>query len=133
MIACMSRKASTCLFVVLCVSGARHSAAASDDVIFRGGFDIPVCGNGALQGIEVCDDGNVTVGDGCSDKCEVENGFVCTAQSPSECAAICADGIKAGAEQCDDANFVNGDGCSSSCQIETGYMCVGSPSVCTKL
>jgi cysteine-rich repeat protein len=32
----------------------------------------PVCGNGAREGSEQCDDGNVTSGDGCSASCAVE-------------------------------------------------------------
>jgi cysteine-rich repeat protein len=36
--------------------------------------DIPVCGNGIVQGGEFCDDGNTTPGDCCSDTCTVEAG-----------------------------------------------------------
>src|SRR5690554_1562249 len=31
-----------------------------------------VCGDGVIEGAEVCDDGNTTSGDGCSDICEIE-------------------------------------------------------------
>ncbi len=34
--------------------------------------DGPVCGNGALEGVEECDDGNSFVGDGCNDTCAFE-------------------------------------------------------------
>jgi len=34
---------------------------------------IPVCGNGVLDGIEECDDGGTSPGDGCSPTCELEN------------------------------------------------------------
>jgi cysteine-rich repeat protein len=36
--------------------------------------DIPVCGNGILQGGEFCDDGNLIDGDCCSSTCTVEAG-----------------------------------------------------------
>ncbi len=38
----------------------------------------PVCGNGELEGVEECDDGNTTGGDGCSSTCRIESaGDVC--------------------------------------------------------
>ena len=33
----------------------------------------PQCGNAILEGVEVCDDGNLTDGDGCSSTCEIED------------------------------------------------------------
>ena len=36
------------------------------------------CGNGAVTGIETCDDGNTTAGDGCSATCQIESGWVCS-------------------------------------------------------
>ena len=37
------------------------------------------CGNGILEPAkgEICDDGNIKVGDGCDDLCKVEFGWVC--------------------------------------------------------
>ena len=32
----------------------------------------PVCGNGILEGVEECDDGNIVSGDGCSSTCTIE-------------------------------------------------------------
>jgi cysteine-rich repeat protein len=47
-----------------------------------------ICGDGAIEaGIETCDDGNTVLGDGCSDLCQVETGFVCTG-NPSVCASV---------------------------------------------
>src|SRR3990172_4383203 len=34
----------------------------------------PVCGNGAREGAEECDDGDTVAGDGCSAACTVEQG-----------------------------------------------------------
>ena len=35
------------------------------------------CGNGLVEGMEACDDGNTSSGDGCSNQCVVEDGYVC--------------------------------------------------------
>ena len=37
-----------------------------------------VCGDAVKGTVEGCDDGNTVPGDGCSDHCEVESGWVCT-------------------------------------------------------
>jgi fibro-slime domain-containing protein len=37
------------------------------------------CGNGAIEGTEACDDGNLDDGDGCSKTCTLEGGFMCSA------------------------------------------------------
>eukprot|EP01025_Chloroclados_australasicus_P031099 TRINITY_DN313_c0_g1_i1.p1 TRINITY_DN313_c0_g1~~TRINITY_DN313_c0_g1_i1.p1 ORF type:complete len:856 (-),score=118.16 TRINITY_DN313_c0_g1_i1:1334-3685(-) len=47
-----------------------------------------VCGNGQLEEVEQCDDGNKVSGDGCSSQCRIEGGFTCTAESPSVCTRI---------------------------------------------
>jgi cysteine-rich repeat protein len=47
----------------------------------------PMCGNGVLEGTEMCDDGNTTTGDGCSDQCMVEAGFYCFGNGPTKCRA----------------------------------------------
>jgi cysteine-rich repeat protein len=44
----------------------------------------PSCGDGSIEGTEVCDDGNSTGGDGCSSTCTVEAGYNCGAE-PSVC------------------------------------------------
>lgn len=53
----------------------------------------PLCGDGVLGGLEICDDANQLSGDGCNSVCEVEPGYTCTGQ-PSVCTDIdeCADG-----------------------------------------
>jgi len=81
---------------------------------------------------ETCDDTNIIAGDGCSDLCQQELGFVCTG-SPSMCATVCNDGVVAGMEDCDDMGVVPGDGCSATCQQETGFVCDGMPSLCVEI
>ncbi|EYF06985.1 DUF4215 domain-containing protein [Chondromyces apiculatus] len=75
-----------------------------------------LCGNGALETYEVCDDGNLVDGDGCQADCTITPG--------------CGNGLLEGTEVCDDGNTASGDGCSGACAIETGYFCAGTPSVC---
>jgi cysteine-rich repeat protein len=41
----------------------------------------PICGDGALDIGEMCDDGNSSNGDGCSASCQVEDGFACSIPS----------------------------------------------------
>jgi cysteine-rich repeat protein len=69
-----------------------------------------VCGDGVIEGNEVCDDGNTIDGDGCSSTCTVEG-------------AECGNGIIETGEECDDANTDNGDGCSSVCSLEVAPGC----------
>jgi cysteine-rich repeat protein len=72
-----------------------------------------VCGDGIVEGDELCDDGNGVSGDGCDDNCFPEPGFSCT--QGLICSPICGDGIVAGGEQCDDGNLVDDDGCPNDC------------------
>jgi hypothetical protein len=64
----------------------------------------PVCGDGRLEGDEVCDDGreNATY-DHCSAKCDGPHLF-------------CGDSRRDGPETCDDGNDDDGDGCAE-CQL----------------
>jgi cysteine-rich repeat protein len=73
------------------------------------------CGDGELQGEELCDDGNDLPGDGCSTSCSTEPGWDCGGLI---CVTRCGDQIQAGQEACDDGNTDNGDGCSSTCTVE---------------
>ena len=44
---------------------------------------VPVCGNGDIEGIEECDDGNTNDGDGCSSTCTIEStGDLCDGVTP---------------------------------------------------
>jgi len=77
---------------------------------------------------EGCDDADKNSGDGCSNTCQEEDGWVCDGSdgSLSICrAAQCGDGIKVGSEVCDDGNANNEDGCSNICVVEPGFICTG--------
>ena len=53
------------------------------------------CGNGNIETGEQCDDGNQVDGDGCSSRCQIEQGFNCTAQ-PTPDTQPCAQSIYSG-------------------------------------
>ena len=95
-----------------------------------------VCGDGAVEGDEQCDDGtgdpnSMVDGDGCAADCTVETGWSCVGE-PSTCgAAECGDGYPVGTEECDDRDTNDGDGCSSTCTVEQYWACDdGAPSFC---
>src|SRR5687768_16436413 len=53
------------LFAVGCAGELTGTGEGDDD-------PSATCGNGAVEGTEVCDDGNATNGDGCSSSCTTE-------------------------------------------------------------
>ncbi len=90
-----------------------------------------VCGDGALDPGEACDDGNTRDGDGCSTSCAVEAGFTCVGQPSSctptnqvECGGITCDpnatciNTLTGAQQCFCNTGFTGDG--STCETDDG-------------
>ena len=97
------------------------------------------CGDGIVDdGNEACDDFNTANGDGCSNSCTVETGYVCNLDKygKSVCYVHCGDGIlnTTLGEVCDDGNASNGDGCKSDCTVESNWQCtsvVGAQTVCT--
>ena len=96
------------------------------------------CGDGFVNDpSEVCDDGNLSTGDGCNAACLLEVGEPCTddtdcasnlcnvAAMPPVCAPPvgCGNGLLEAGEGCDDGNNMNGDGCTAACEIEDGNPC----------
>jgi cysteine-rich repeat protein len=83
-----------------------------------------LCGNGAEDPGELCDDGNAQYGDGCS-HCQVEPGWTCPVfGQPCLSMYACGNGLLSPGEACDDGNSVGGDGCSADCKrIEPGWRC----------
>ncbi|MBA3453033.1 MAG: DUF4215 domain-containing protein [Deltaproteobacteria bacterium] len=95
---------------------------------------LPGCGNGTLGNLELCDDGNTAVGDGCDATCTPEEDWNCDQSEPSVCQMEgCGDGILQLNETCDDDNVAPGDGCSATCLVEANYTCLGEPSVCVMM
>jgi cysteine-rich repeat protein len=60
------------------------------------------CGNGKVEAMEACDDGNATDGDGCDNNCTTTG---------------CGNGVQTMNEGCDDGNPTDGDGCDSNCMV----------------
>lgn len=61
-----------------------------------------MCGDAAITGNEVCDDGNTDDNDGCDSNC-----------TPTGC----GNGVATAGEECDDGNMVDDDGCTSTCLL----------------
>ena len=100
---------------------------------FPGAPCLPNCGDGInLNNAEICDDGNVVDGDGCSSTCDWEDGFACTGEAGHyTCVTtVCGDGIRAGRESCDDGNTTLGDGCTPLCQVEPNCEAGACTSAC---
>lgn len=69
------------------VAAAVRFPASVDFVVARlVGDSASVCGNGAIEPGEICDDGDVASGDGCSASCAIETCFRCSG-APSACSA----------------------------------------------
>jgi cysteine-rich repeat protein len=92
-------------------------SAGSGGVIFGGMGGMG--GPGEPMHLEGCDDGNQDSGDGCSDECATEDGYVCPEPGQPCRIPVCGDGITDWPyESCDDGNTTDGDYCSSTCQYE---------------
>lgn len=87
---------------------------------------VPICGNGALEGTEECDDGIPTSGDGCSSTCRQEPGFLCTTPGMACRSTTCGDAEVEGSECCDDGNTHALDGCTADCRCEPACPATGA-------
>src|SRR5690606_131062 len=86
-----------------------------------------VCGDGTVEGDELCDDGDTIASDGCSSICQVETGWNCP-PGGGACTQVasCGNSVLESGESCDDGDSVSGDGCSAQCLVESGWSC-GAP------
>ena len=89
------------------------------------------CGDGAVEGLEQCDDGEEVPddGDGCDADCQLEGGYVCSSEGVCELSE-CGNGVLEGLEECDDGPAADGDGCDAGCHVEGLYRCSDEPSDC---
>ncbi len=146
----------------LSLSFSRSDVINASQEVVAGGYDPEsitiadetgaVCGDGVVEGTEVCDeDGDTTDAGTCNADCSAltfcgDN----TVQDPNGaaesetcddgnnddgdgCSAICAfepdvcgNGVLEGVEQCDDGNTLDSDGCSSICELEQPAVCGNS-------
>lgn len=65
-----------------------------------------LCGNGVVEGVERCDDGNHVDGDSCNNRC-----------LPPQVVPFCGDGLIDAGEQCDDGNQIDTDSCNNDCEL----------------
>ena len=80
------------------------------------------CGDGILDVLEACDDDDMTAGDGCSARCDVEPGFECdTSADPSVCTPLCGNGTFDDGEECE-PTLDNMDICSATCTLVSDVM-----------
>lgn len=94
-----------------------------DSAVFT---DAAECGNGVVEGSEVCDDGNRDDADECTNSCFRGSGAACTeaAECASRmcpggfCASLCGNGMVDPGEPCD-----GGAGCTDDCRLELGQDC----------
>jgi cysteine-rich repeat protein len=86
------------------------STESTSHAVMDSTADMPSCGNGLVEGGEVCDDG---INDGSHGGCEPG----CTSLAP-----YCGDDEVDGPEACDDANRDSTDGCLSDCTVPTSCM-----------
>ncbi|HJL15422.1 MAG TPA: DUF4215 domain-containing protein [Sandaracinaceae bacterium LLY-WYZ-13_1] len=82
----------------------------------------PVCGDGAVEGTEECDDGDTSSGDGCSDICLVESGFSCSGE-PSTCVSAAANAECSGATVLGSSGSVTGEDTSIGGPEPSGSGC----------
>lgn len=90
------------------------------------------CGNGVVEQVEICDDGNNVDADGCAADCGVvllADGAACTQDfecinvcdtlDSNQCEPIntCGNAHVEGLEACDDGNLTDGDGCQMDCTV----------------
>ena len=130
-LSCIQSESITCSSGLLCASDTKCSA--SGDACIRND-----CGDSVLQDGEVCDDGNISNGDGCNADCTSDercgNKIIDTGKNENcddgnivsgdgcsaDCKAVeeCGNGVKDAAEMCDDGNVSGNDGCSADCKSD---------------
>lgn len=67
------------------LTGHGHDLVITQKPVWEVVEHFSVCGNGVLEGLEECDNGDVGSGKGCTKSCTVMDGWECTSTSPSSC------------------------------------------------
>ncbi|MDD5470029.1 MAG: DUF4215 domain-containing protein [Candidatus Peribacteraceae bacterium] len=116
--------------ILLAIGFAALAVGGNGGLFFLRGQTPSLCGNGAINTGEQCDDQDADSGDGCSSSCQVERGYRCRGV-PSVCSGFCGNGIVESGEQCDTGAV--SFGCTSACTVIYGFACTGTrPSVCQR-
>jgi len=105
-------------------------ASGATDACPDGGCPrLPVCGDGVIEGDELCDDGDAGIG--CSAACVFDPGYTCDEAGAPCRRTTCNDGKREGSEACDDGNSDFGDRCTPTCKSEPE--CPAAPGACTSV
>jgi len=90
-----------------------------------------VCGNGIVESVEECDDGNNFNGDGCSGSCLLEDGASCNNNGAKETGEYCdgSDGLNPPA--CQDLGYDGGNlGCTNLCGYDVSECSICGNNIC---
>ncbi len=103
------------------------TASVSPTVTDSGTFTVGDCGDGIVEAVEACDDGNNAAGDGCSATCTEEPGFTCGALLADTGEDIDGTRLAIGEEDCRWRVSASDDFTASSPLVTVdGTMCAGS-------
>ena len=105
---------------IVAVGGYGANTAGTWDIAFT--YASIVCGDGAPEGAEICDDGNVVAGDGCSATCTLESGYLCSG-TPSVCRVVAANGFCSGATPVTATTTLSGESVAAGGLPLTGTGC----------
>lgn len=140
---CTADEPSVCTTTIVCGNGIVEPGEVCDYAIAEHGtcyktgasackgyendlVDEPVCDNGIVEYLEECD-GDGGLG-GCSDDCEIEDGYTCPVANYCYWVPVCGDNIVQSGESCD-VGAVTSLACDN-CVVQDGWYCSGSPSNC---
>jgi len=107
---------------IVAIGGSSATTAGTWDIAFT--YAPIVCGDGAPEGAEACDDGNAAAGDGCTPTCTLESGYFCSG-TPSLCRVVAANGFCAGATPVTATATLSGESVAAGGPPLTGTGCYG--------
>ncbi|CDW88065.1 UNKNOWN [Stylonychia lemnae] len=81
-----------------------------------------ICGNGILENLEECDNGNNTPNDGCDEFCQIQAGYTVIISEVNE--QLIQKYCSQNQGLCMDKNLQNGDGCDKNCFTEDKKYCI---------